>query len=272
MAESNLARRVLVAILGAPGLVSMFWLGGLLLRAPLLIIVAGGTIEFLEMQKHKGLHPWKRIGTAASLIWCVWVHQFGIENSIYPLFFLFLTCLILPLFSARIETRFADATFTLLGTLYVGLLGSFTLVVRNLPISGGSDGQTIAMLVLLAIWVTDIAAYSVGGFFGKRHPFPKISPGKTGAGFVGGLAGALCTTLVGANILGISTFTKGLGIGLVVGLGAQVGDLVESMMKRDAGVKDSSTIIPGHGGILDRFDSFLFTFPLVYFYLAMVHP
>ena len=76
----------------------------------------------------------------------------------------------------------------------------------------------------------------------------------------------------GANILGISTFTKGLGIGLVVGLGAQVGDLVESMMKRDAGVKDSSTIIPGHGGILDRFDSFLFTFPLVYFYLAMVHP
>jgi phosphatidate cytidylyltransferase len=271
MAESDLVRRVLVAAVGVPILVSMFWLGGPYLLFGILVIAAGGTKEFLEMQKQKGLHPWKWFGTAASLIWCIWVHQFGIGHSLFPILFLFLTSLLLPLFSHRTETRFNDGLLTFAGVFYAGFLGSFALVIRNFSNSGGSDGKKIALLVLLAIWATDIAAYFVGRFFGKRHPFPTISPSKTGAGFVGGLAGALCTTYLGANLFGLSSVSAGLGIGIIVGVGAQVGDLVESMMKRDAGVKDSSSVIPGHGGILDRFDSFLFAFPLVYMYLAFLH-
>ena len=271
MAESNLVRRVLVASVGVPILVSMFWFGGTFLLAGILVIAAGGTIEFLEMQKQKGLHPWKWFGTAASLIWCIWVHQFGIGHSLFPILILLLTSLLLSLFSHRTETRFNDAFLTFVGVLYAGFLGSFALVIRNFSNSGGSDGKKIALLVLLAVWATEIAAYFVGRFFGKRHPFPTISPSKTCAGFVGGFAGALCTTFTGANLLGLSSLSAGLGIGIIVGLGAQLGDLVESMMKRDAGVKDSSAAIPGHGGILDRFDSFLFAFPLVYIYLAILH-
>ncbi len=268
--ESNLVRRVLVAMVGVPLLLSMFWFGGLFLLVGLLGIIAGGSIEFYNFQESKGLHPWKWFGTAASLIWCVWVYHFGIEHTLYPLTVLLSASLVLSLFSRNVETRFIDAVLTIAGTLYVGYLGSFALGVRNFVPTYGSDGKIIAVLILVAIWATDTVAYFSGRLLGKRHPFPHVSPNKTGAGFAGGLVGALGVSVAGVKLTGIS-LEQGLAMGFIVGIGAQAGDLVASMMKRDAGIKNSSSVFPGHGGFLDRFDSFLFAFPLVYLYLAAMH-
>jgi len=171
------------------------------------------------------------------------------------------------------QFRLADAEATFIGTCYVGLLSAFALLVRNYsgfePAEAGA--RWFAVLVLLGIWSTDIFAYFAGRFWGKRHPFPRISPGKTGAGFAGGIVGAVSVMIAGGNVLKLYSIPAGFSLGIVVGVGALWGDLVESMIKRNAGVKDASALIPGHGGVLDRFDSFLFVYPVVYLYLRMFH-
>ena len=159
-----------------------------------------------------------------------------------------------------------------MGVLYVAVLGSFAIQVRAGSFPDYTPGETaaFAVLILLAIWISDIFGYFAGRAFGRHHPFPDISPGKTVAGYIGGVVGSVALILAVAEIYAFLDRTDGIVLGILVGLGAPAGDLVESMIKRDAGVKDASQIIPGHGGILDRFDSFLFVFPLVYVYISFV--
>ena len=273
VARSNLTQRVLAAAVFGPVLLVLFWIGGFPLLVGLSGVVGAGTWEYYRMQEQKGLHPWTRFGVAASLAWCVWVYEFGSASLLFPLAGLVLCLLVLAL--GRGDTggfRLGDAGATLMGVLYVGFLGSFALLVRNFSKAEMSEGgaAALAVLILIGIWAADIAAYFCGRFLGRRHPFPHLSPGKTGAGFVGGLAGALVTVPAGVQAFGLLCFWEGLGLGLVVGGGALLGDLVESMVKRDAEVKDASGIIPGHGGVLDRFDSFLSVYPLVYLYLSLL--
>jgi phosphatidate cytidylyltransferase len=234
------------------------------------VVVGAGTLEYYWMQEEKGLQPWAWFGVSASLAWCGWVYRFGSVGLPYPLAGLLLFLLVMALRRRRTGFGLEDAGATLMGVLYVGFLGSFALLVRNFSGAERFEGGATAVLVLVGIWATDIGAYFSGRFFGRRRPFPHISPSKTEAGFAGGLVGALGTILIGSLALGLMSFQEGLGLGLVVGVGALVGDLVESMVKRDAGVKDASRTIPGHGGVLDRFDSFLFVYPLVFFYLSLL--
>ncbi len=271
-ARSNLTRRVLTAAVFGPLLLFLFWVGGRPLLVGLWVVVGTGTWEYYRMQKQKGLQPWTRFGIAASLAWCLWVHWHGNGSLLFPLVGLLLVLLVLSLGRREEKFRLDDAAATLMGVLYVGFLGSFALLVRNFSGAGMSEdgAAAFAVLVLLGIWATDIAAYFAGRFFGRRRPFPHISPGKTTAGFIGGLAGALIAIPAGGRAFGLLSFWEGLGLGLVVGVGALVGDLIGSMVKRDAGVKDASKIIPGHGGILDRFDSFLCVYPLAYLYLSLL--
>ncbi len=271
-AVSNLTRRVLAAAVFGPLFLALFWAGGLPLLVGLCVVVMMGAREFYRLQQQKGLQPWMRFGIAASLAWCLGVYRFGAGFLLFPLAGLTLSVLTLALCRRDGAFRLADAGATLIGVLYVGFLGSFALLVRNF--SGAqmseSGAAKVAVLVLLGIWATDVVAYFAGRLFGRRHPFPQISPGKTGAGFIGGLAAALLAMSAGGRALGLFPFWAGVGLGLVVGGGALSGDLVESMLKRDAGVKESSATIPGHGGVLDRFDSFLFVYPLVYLYLTLL--
>ena len=123
---------------------------------------------------------------------------------------------------------------------------------------------------MAGIWATDIAAYFLGRWFGKHRPFPAISPGKTEAGFVGGFLAGAAVVMAGSLVFDVIPLGVSFGLVAVVGFGSQVGDLFESMIKREAGIKDSSRLIPGHGGILDRFDGFLFVFPLAYLYLSLL--
>ena len=235
----------------------------------LCVLVGGGTLEFYKMQQEKGLQPWVIPGVAASLLWCGSVYFYGVGTLVIPL--AVLIGLIVLTGSGFGGDLFANIESTLIGILYVGVLASFAYEVRSASFEGITPNETAAfsILILASIWVSDTAGYFAGRAFGRRHPFPDISPGKTEAGFIGGIIGTLGLILYGSTQFEFLSLWHGVGLGLVVGFGAPFGDLVESMIKRDAGVKDASAVIPGHGGVLDRFDSFLFVFPLVYVYLSI---
>lgn len=131
-------------------------------------------------------------------------------------------------------------------------------------------GYTVISL-FVSIWVCDTAAYFAGSSFGKHKLFPRVSPGKTWEGAIAGLIGAVATMILAQNFfLGYLSMAHALVLGTFVGVFGQMGDLVESRMKRDAEVKDSSSLIPGHGGVYDRFDSLVFLAPIVYIYIDFV--
>ena len=150
-----------------------------------------------------------------------------------------------------------------LGWLYIPLLLGHLVLLRGLP-----DGQAWIFLTLLVIMSCDTAAYFVGSNFGKRKLYPLVSPNKSVEGGLGGLVGSvLAVLLASVTFLPKIGLLDGILIGLLLGVLGQLGDLFESLLKRACRVKDSGTLIPGHGGILDRLDSLLFAFPLAY-YLA----
>lgn len=159
----------------------------------------------------------------------------------------------------------ARAGHILAGMFYLGLLPAFLLRMRALP-----DGREALLLTYAVVFVCDSAAYGVGRTFGRHLLWPRISPKKTWEGAVGGLVGAVAVAVIGAlwfaRFLAVS---EAVGFALIVGIIGQVGDLVESLWKRGAGCKDSSQVIPGHGGILDRFDNLHFVAPLLYLYLRL---
>ncbi|HEX9615549.1 MAG TPA: phosphatidate cytidylyltransferase, partial [Bacteroidota bacterium] len=132
-------------------------------------------------------------------------------------------------------------------------------------------GGWTVLSVFVALWMCDTAAYFVGSTLGKHKLFERVSPGKTWEGSVAGFLGAV-GVMVGAREgwLGYLTITDAVILGILIGVFGQVGDLIESRFKRDAGVKDSSAIIPGHGGVYDRFDSLVFIAPIVYLYIDFV--
>ncbi len=135
-----------------------------------------------------------------------------------------------------------------------------------LPVLRAADGGWERLLLaILATWAVDVTAFFVGTALGRHRLAPALSPGKTVEGALGGLAGGLIVAAVGARMVGMSILS-GLGMGLVVGVAAQLGDLAESAIKRTVGAKDSGSFLPGHGGLLDRFDSMLFVLPVVYWY------
>ncbi|HVM54287.1 MAG TPA: phosphatidate cytidylyltransferase [Acidimicrobiales bacterium] len=163
-----------------------------------------------------------------------------------------------------------NAAVTLLGIAYVGLLGAYAALILRVP-DGRGDGRGILIGVIVAVVANDVGAFVIGRQAGRAPLAPTISPHKTVEGTIGGaLAGILVSFLV-LGIIGVTPWDGGsaLALGLVVAVMAPLGDLAESMIKRDLGVKDMGTVLPGHGGILDRFDALLFCLPATY-YLARV--
>jgi len=177
----------------------------------------------------------------------------------------------------------ADIAASIFGLFYLGFLPSHWLRLRDLSDGllaprlaelGGpaSSGMALTLLACLLVVATDIGSYVIGRRLG-RHPLSPISPGKTIEGAIGGLAWSVLVGGVGGVLLGWPWgWAIGGLLGALVSVFALVGDLTESMMKRDAGVKDSGDAIPGHGGILDRIDSYLFTPAVVFYFVTLVLP
>ncbi|MDA8201869.1 MAG: phosphatidate cytidylyltransferase [Chloroflexi bacterium] len=171
---------------------------------------------------------------------------------------------------------FAAWIGTAFGALYVGLLAfAPVLMAAAPPLPGGAAlgilgaGRGWLLVLIGAVWSYDSFAYVFGRAFGRRRFLQHVSPSKTYAGLFGGLAGAVVVAALVLAGLGRSPL-EGIPVGLLVGLSAQAGDLAESMLKRAADAKDSGQLIPGHGGMLDRVDSFLFAAPVLAAYVALV--
>lgn len=264
--DSNLALRVGSACLFVPAILALAWTGGAALLALVLAVVGRGAWEFYCLAAGAGYRPQKVLGVALSLGLCAHLYLLGPSHLALALGAAVLLCMLAAL-KQGVEGYTARVSLTLAGVLYVGLLGSAPLLIARA--SGPERAGWLLMALFGCVWLTDCAAYFCGRLWGRRKLAPRLSPGKTVAGFIGGFAGGLLPLLF-HDRLAFLELAELAGLLLLVSAGGQVGDLVESALKRDLGVKDAPALIPGHGGILDRFDSYLFSFPLAYIYLELV--
>jgi len=164
-----------------------------------------------------------------------------------------------------IETVGARAAAGFFGLAYVPLLFFFFVLLQAFE-----GGWRYLILALIIIWMSDTGAYFAGRFLGRHKLYPRVSPKKTWEGSIGGTLAAVAGAFIGAAILGIDWSPLHLtGLSLIMAIVGAMGDLCESLLKRSYGVKDSGNILPGHGGVLDRFDALLFSVPLMYYYIVV---
>jgi phosphatidate cytidylyltransferase len=242
----------------------------------LFLVLAGaatGQHELYAMARARGHRPIEVTGIVAGALLIIavftqlfsqqWMLRFG---SIFPVTACVLVVLAVRLFSRRpVDGALEDVGATLLGILYVALLFGFQVGIHR-----WFQGKQFLLFLYLVIWASDTGAYYVGTAFGKRRLYEKISPKKSIEGFMGGTAAAMIVALLCAFWLVKSlSAVEAVVLGMVLALAGTLGDLAESLLKRSAGVKDSGTLIPGHGGVLDRMDSMLFAAPVLYYYLRM---
>lgn len=270
----SLGWRVASGVVFVPLLVLLARAGGLGFLAFVALEVTLGLIEFYRMMRDKGLSPYPLLGhlTALGLLWKVYrPHQSQTDFLVTAALLLTLG---LGLRRPDLKGRVEGMAVTLFGVLYVGWLSAHLVLLRELPWRAGTpyrDGAAYVLLAFFLTWSCDTGAYAVGRLFGRNRPWARISPKKSLEGAAGGFAFAVIAAFIAR-----AWFAPWLRVwdapllGAVVGVFAQVGDLVESMFKRDARSGDSSDLIPGHGGILDRFDSLYFASPLVFYYLKIV--
>jgi phosphatidate cytidylyltransferase len=193
---------------------------------------------------------------------------FGLNEIFFSLPVLaVLTTLLVPVFTQKFQNGVYLSAGTLLGTLYVGWMFGFLILVRNLA---GGFGYIVFLGTMAA--AEDNIAYAFGKIFGrgKKKLIPEISPNKTVIGSVGGVLGTVLVAWLFRFAVPDLSLSQCLALGLLLGITGQLGDLVKSAIKRDMGVKDMGTLIPGHGGVLDRFDSWIFSAPFVYYYLKFL--
>lgn len=272
-----MALRLASAFVGIPIVIGALWAGAPWLSVLAAVLASLGAVEFYRMAERRGARPATALGVIWALAFVVSGHSDDYVSYQTTLVALGGGALALAWHMARrlVQGRaegdeeaeqdsfgdtLADWGNTAAGAIYTGWTLSLFLRLR-----AGDDGLEWVLLAVLATFATDTGAFLVGRAMGRRRMAPRISPGKTWEGAVGGwLAGV--GAVVGLAVLLDMPLTQleAIALGALVGVAAQVGDLVESMLKRSAGVKDSGTLIPGHGGVLDRLDSVVFAIVVVY--------
>ncbi len=278
MAVSETFQRVAVALVAIPVIAGAAYLGGWALAALVAAVALIAAGEFYRMCEAKGRHPLSGLGipAAAALVLLAAVRPElgpGASGEAAAVALLLLAAVAAAIWArgAAGDPLVAVST-TVFGALYTGALLGYAVYLRHLPeVTGAWHGAALLFVPLLLTWSNDTFAYFVGRAFGARKLIPSVSPGKTVEGAVGGLLGTVAVALPYAHWLaGFPTYRlsslEAVVLGVLIAVAAQVGDLAESLLKRDAGVKDSGVLFPGHGGALDRIDSLLFTLPVAYLY------
>ncbi len=273
MALGQLKNRVLVAAIGGPIVLALAYWG----RLPFLIfidlVLLFALREFYDMAERRGDFPNYIPGYLFALLVTWDFYFFDRQYTLYWLAVAAIVISILELYRNR-GSKYANVGITMFGIVYLAVLLSFFDAIREFPrelnlpyVTGG-----IWILTIFAtVWFGDSAAYFVGNAIGKHKLAPKISPHKTIEGAIGGFLGMLLVPVLAT--LWFPTYLtiwESVGLGALCGVFGQYSDLTESMFKRDAGVKDSSHILPGHGGIFDRFDVLFLISPLIFIYLNYV--
>lgn len=274
---SELAKRVIVSVVAVPVVLGAAYVGGGALGALLGIIAALGAWELYRMAAAGGTRPLAvGIGLAAALPLAVqaWYQGiFAVPLSVVAVVLIALVAL--SIWQRGVDGRpLAAVSITVFGVLYTGGALSFAYGLRyHRWTIDPAAGTALLLFPVIVTWASDIGAYFVGRAIGRHKLIPSVSPGKTIEGAVGGLVasvlvGWVYVALVLRPIAHLSlTPVAIIVVGMAISVAAQLGDLAESLFKRDAGVKDSSQLIPGHGGVLDRVDSLLFVLPVAYLLL-----
>lgn len=291
---SELGKRVAVAAVGIPAVLAIAWVGGWLLGVLLGSFAAWAAHECFRFAHRKEIEPIAWIGVPAApafVLLAVWRPAFP-EYAPWALGLVSLVALgaLLAAMFQRGPGRnpFAAAAITVLAPLYVGLTLAFAPLLHAMGGEGwgstgvpaGLAGLLFLTLPLAATWIGDAAAFFAGSKWGRNRAklAPGISPNKSWVGFWAGLSGGalagllwfvVVTRVFGAETTGVG-YVAAAAVGMTLGLVAVLGDLVESLLKREAGVKDSGTFFPGHGGVMDRIDSLIFTIPTAFALLVLL--
>lgn len=255
------------------------FLGKYAYGALLLFILSAGMDEFYSIVTKGGIEPQKSVGHVLGVALFAGAYELfrrlydGVEMSggqywlvgAIILLVLFVP-FIIEVFRAK-EHPLRNIAATLMGIIYVALPMSLMLFIPLL-LSGGVWRAEAFLFYLFIVWGNDVFAYLVGVSIGKHRMCERISPKKSWEGFVGGIIGALAMGALGNVVVG-GGYLLWLGLALIVAISSVLGDLVESMFKREAGIKDSGNILPGHGGMLDRFDALIISVPFAFVYLVI---
>jgi phosphatidate cytidylyltransferase len=275
----NLAARVLVAIVGIPLSLFFVYTGGMALALFLGTLAGVGAWELFRLARERDVHALGAIGIPLTAAMPVATHlaSVGLLERPWAAAGVVLVALIGVVVWARTpdERPLEALAITVFAPLYVGATLSFGYGLRHHQWAVGALAGTVVVLFPLVVtWGTDIGAYFIGRWLGRRKLMPSVSPGKTVAGAIGGLVVAVVVA-VAYNALALRPRAQlalapwtAIVFGVLTSVAAQVGDLAESLFKRASGVKDSSRVLPGHGGILDRLDSLLFVLPVAYLLLG----
>lgn len=255
--------RLLTAVIGVPVLLFFVYIGGYFYGLFLAFLAIIGLKEYYSIMKKGGWNPVEVTGYLFLPLAFIAVYRqnFPLLISLWVLFFI--TFNVFPVFFHS-KVKYWESALSFWGIVYTGGLLSFFLAIRLLP-----DGFYLTLYFLILIWSVDVLAYLVGSSIGKRPIAKKISPRKTVEGTISGigascLAGAVMPWIFSLQYLNIY---NGAFLGLIVGITGTLGDLSQSVLKRSVNVKDSGDFLPGHGGILDRFDGLLFAAPFFYVFI-----
>jgi len=270
-----LKHRVITAAVGVPLIILAIWFGDPWITIFIAAAALAGSYEFYRMADFDRREPLLYLGLLWTLALVLSPHYRNSDLLPMVVTAAILVSLVCLLFRPSRQKAFNQWAWTIAGALYVGWMLSYWLNLRGL-----GDGRNWVYLAMLTTFANDTSAYFIGRARGRHKMAPAISPAKTWEDAIGGLVGAVVGAAVIATVLKLISAELGapfafrywqvIVLGFVIGLFAQLGDLVESLLKRQMGVKESGNLLPGHGGVLDRFDSLIFVGAVVYYYVVWV--
>ena len=266
MADANLVARVGSACMFVPAVLALLRIGDWAILLLVLAIIGRCSWELFHLAQTAGRGAAGWVGIFLALLPGLHAYAFGTAGLLELVLVMGMICLVTALRMGPED--FLSRAITGLGAvIFLGLMGCTPLlIVHGFGPERETEASYLLIVVLLGVWLSDSAAYFSGRFWGRRKLAPSISPGKTIVGFVGGVIGGLVPAALYSFTPSVAPQHL-LGLLLLTGLAGQLGDLTESAIKRDLGAKDAPQLIPGHGGALDRFDSYFFAFPTAYLIL-----
>lgn len=238
--------------------------GDISLLLMLVVLLGFGSREYVKILNHKGFYPSLKVIYLTEIILATVVYFKRFDLVAITLTICAMCSFMWVLFRGK-QPYIANVATTLLGMVYCGWFPLHLIFLRDLSCPKYDSGLGFVVLMFTAILLTDVGCYYVGTKFGKHKLAPVISPNKTIEGSIGGMFFAILGAVVIGLFIDLPWYMSVIA-GVICTVFAQIGDLCESMLKRDAGVKDSGSSLPGHGGFLDRTDSFILTIPIMYYF------
>ena len=257
--------RILTTVIGLPLLIAIIWFGTPWFTILMTVMAVIGSWEFYRLARQSKIQPITYFGMAWVLLLVISPHcPYPLANP-FLITSAIVISLIWLLFRSHREQAFTNWAWTMAGILYIGWMLSYWVELRSL-----TTGKELVFLAMFTTFANDTSAFLVGRAWGKHPLAPSISAGKTWEGTIGGLLASVAASIILSIIFPLPfSYWQIAILGCVIGLFAQLGDLVESLLKRNTGAKDAGKLIPGHGGALDRLDSLIFTGVVVYYYVVL---